>query len=375
MPSHYYIGLMSGTSADGIDAALVCFEDQPPRAHLVATHFEPYSPDLRTDLFSIFKPDSSQNSDQIDRLGHLDTLLGELMAQACLTLLGNAKLTANQVMAIGSHGQTVRHRPDGPHPFTLQIGNPHIIASQTRIQVVADFRRRDMILGGQAAPLAPAFHQHFLADRSEDRAILNIGGIANITYLDKEQQHLVAFDTGPGNGLLDAWILESKGESFDKNGDWAASGQPEPHWVSHWLQDPYFLKAPPKSTGKEYFHLEWSQSDHPDLPQLSPADRQASLAKLTLRSVELAVKSHCGNLDRMLVCGGGVHNAYLMTGLANALSCPVESTQQVGIDPDWVEAMAFAWFAKNHLEGNPLKLEPFTGSNQPVLLGSLFPSG
>ena len=364
---------MSGTSADGIDVALVCFEDQPPRAHLVASHFEPYSADLRNALFSLFKPEPGEGSDQIDRLGHLDTLLGDLMAQACLTLLENAKLAASQVVAIGSHGQTIRHRPDGHQPFTMQIGNPHIIASQTRIQVVADFRRRDMALGGQGAPLAPAFHQHFLADSSEDRAVLNIGGIANITYLDKEQKHLVAFDTGPGNGLLDAWILENKGESFDENGAWAASGQPSPNWVSHWLEDPYFSKTPPKSTGKEYFHLQWSQPDHPDLPQLSAADRQASLANLTIRSIELAAKNHCGNLDRILVCGGGAHNAHLMTGLANAMGCAVESTQQVGIDPDWVEAMAFAWFAKNHMEGNPLDLEAFTGSTQPVLLGSLFP--
>lgn len=372
MATDYYIGLMSGTSADGIDAALVQFDDhESPSAHLISSLFTPFDPAIRDKLFTLFAPQTS-SKDQLDLLGELDTELGLCFAQACLDLIHNAGVSKSKIRAIGSHGQTIRHRPSGDFPFTLQIGNAHAIAERTGIDVVADFRRRDLMLGGQGAPLAPAFHREFLACSNESRVVLNIGGIANITWLSKKGTGLLGFDTGPGNGLMDEWIAKHKQLEYDKAGAWASSGSVDATLVSTLLADPYFSLAPPKSTGKEYFHLRWAKERYESLENVAPEDIQASFLELSAASISNAIAQHCAGVERVLVCGGGAHNSALMQRLNALCPSPVESCTVVGINPDWVEAMAFAWLAKCYMEGRALSLAPITGSSKPVLPGALF---
>jgi len=363
-----YIGLISGTSADGIDAALVSFRQHQPE--LVCSHLEPFPADLRQRLTSLFTP----GANQIDLLGQLDVELGQLFAQASLNLLSKSGVTKNEIAAIGSHGQTVRHRPTERHPFTLQIADPHYIAEITGIDVIADFRRRDMVLDGQGAPLAPAFHEAFLGHASENRVILNVGGIANITYLPAANvEGALAMDTGPANGLMDAWIQRRNGFTYDQNGAWASSGKVIHPLLENWLQDPYFKLSAPKSTGKEYFHLAWAEKAG-NLTAYAPEDIQASFLELSATSIANAIAQLATPVDRVLACGGGVRNSALMARLQHLIPCRVQNTGDYGIPPDWVEAMAFAWFAKNHLQRIKLDLSAFTGAQKPVLMGSFFPA-
>lgn len=369
MSHPYFIGLISGTSADGIDAALVSFQDKQPE--LICSHLERFPPDTRERLTSLFVP----GPDQIDLLGELDIELGELFAAAANHLLQKAGVNASRISAIGSHGQTVRHRPLNKHPFTLQIADPNTIAELTGIPVVADFRRRDMIAGGQGAPLAPAFHRAVLHSPEENRVIVNLGGIANITCLPANDNNgLMAMDTGPANGLMDAWALKHLGREYDENGAWACSGNVIQSLLKNWLSDPYFSLPAPKSTGKEYFHLEWARMAG-ELDQFSAADVQASFLSLSITTISDAIKQLPCTIDRVLACGGGVRNRALMTGLQNTLDCPVESTGQYGVEADWVEAMTFAWLASKHLEKIKVELSPFTGSRRAVLLGGYYPAG
>ncbi len=302
-------------------------------------------------------------------MGALDAQFGQILAQAVLKLLNKNSVKPSQVRAIGNHGQTIRHRPDGPNGFSLQIGDPNRLAEATGIEVVADFRRRDMAVGGQGAPLAPLFHRHFMGSPSENRAVLNLGGIANITYLPKSGSPL-AFDTGPANGLMDAWIEKQTSQPYDRDGQWASSGTPQQHLVEKWLEDAYFLRPPPKSTGKEYFTLDWLKQTP---LEASAVDIQASLLQLTTKSIEKSVQNFCGPIDRLFVCGGGIHNSALMQSLSDQFKCPVESTQVLGLQPDWIEAMTFAWLAKNRVECIPMHLTPFTGAQKDVILGAIYP--
>jgi len=360
-----YLGLMSGTSADAIDAALVAFEDDRPR--LLATRAQPWPEPLRAEILAVAQGEAALD---LDAFGRLDTRLGEAFAEAALALLRDSRTPAAAVRAIGSHGQTLRHRPAGPHPFTLQLGNPAVIAERCGIDVVADFRRADVAAGGQGAPLLPAVHAMLLARPGRSRVVLNLGGIANITVLSADGR-VTGFDTGPANGLLDAWCLRQRGEACDRDGGFAASGRVDAALLDALLADPYFALPPPKSTGREHFHLDWLAT-HPRVPALAPADVQATLLELTVRSVAEAIERHAPEADDVLACGGGVHNGALMRRLGARLAPrALASTASCGVDPDYLEAIAFAWLARQRLLGLPGNLPAVTGARGPRVLGAI----
>jgi anhydro-N-acetylmuramic acid kinase len=364
-----YIGLMSGTSADGIDAALVDFSQSQPT--VVATYYSPYSATMRDKILALCQ----KGEDEIQRLGELDLLLGKAFAQAVGNLLKQQSLSSSAIKAIGSHGQSIRHLPHHPHRFTIQIGDPNIIAAETGITTVADFRRKDIAFGGQGAPLVPAFHQHVLASDQINRVIVNIGGIANITLLpQKNPGPIIGFDTGPGNVLLDGWINTDQRESHDKNGAWGAQGKVDSALLDRLLADHYFELPPPKSTGREHFNLVWLQKYlHAHGKTISPVDVQTTLVELTASSLLLGIRKYLQQ-GEILVCGGGAHNTFLMARL-QALAGPtfmVDSTQKYGIDPDWVEAMAFAWLARQTLNRQPGNLPSVTGARQTAVLGGVY---
>lgn len=367
--TEFYIGLISGTSADGIDAALVDFGQLQPT--VVATHYTPYTQALREKIFAL----CHKGDDEIHRLGELDVILGKEFARAATSLLQKQSLSAAAIKAIGSHGQNIRHSPHDPHRFTMQIGDPNTIAAETGITTVADFRRKDIALGGQGAPLVPAFHQHVLSSYNTNRAIVNIGGIANITLLpQKNPGPIIGFDTGPGNVLMDMWIQAEQQKSHDENGAWGAEGSVQLQLLQSLLADAYFHLSPPKSTGREYFNLTWLQSHLQKMGKwISPVDVQATLAELTAHTIITAIRNYIHD-GEILICGGGTHNALLMTRLCE-LAQPqftVDSTQKYGVDPDWVEAMAFAWLARQTLNRKPGNLPSVTGAKQAVVLGGVY---
>jgi len=364
-----YIGLMSGTSADGIDAALVDFSLANPL--IVTTHYTPYSQALKEKILALCQ----QGDDEIHRLGELDIILGKAFAQAVNRLLKNATISSQAVHAIGSHGQTIRHYPYHPHRFTLQIGDPNTIAAETGITTVADFRRKDIAHGGQGAPLVPAFHQHVLTADNIHRAVVNIGGIANITLLPQGgREPIVGFDMGPGNVLIDTWIHLHKQENYDQNGAWGAHGVVQPDLLKNLLSHAFFDLPPPKSTGREHFNLTWLNKHLHELGRkISPVDVQATLVELTVRSIIESIRQFIPN-GEILVCGGGAHNLYLMTRLQE-LAKPhftVDSTQKYGLDPDWVEAIAFAWLAQRTLNKQPGNLPSVTGAKEATILGGIY---
>jgi len=360
-----YIGLMSGTSMDGIDAALVRFGDNT--TDVLATLEHDYPADLKHELLAA-RDDASLRlcADVPD----LHRSVGECFRDAAVELLATAGVDRSSVAAIGSHGQTLRHEPDSDEPFSLQIGDPDIIASATAITTVADFRRADIELGGQGAPLAPAFHEWLFREADTLRVVLNIGGIANITVLPESGRATTGFDTGPGNTLLDAWAREHLGKPFDRDGAWAATGTVHEELLGRMLADPYFLKPPPKSTGFEYFNLAWLQDFA--VSDLAPADVQATLSALTTASIGHAIQSAAGEGCDVFVCGGGVHNADLMRRLGAGLAdCRVQTTAVAGLDPDWVEAVAFAWLAMRTSQGLTGSLPSVTGAKAAAVLGSV----
>jgi anhydro-N-acetylmuramic acid kinase len=361
-----YLGLISGTSADGVDAALVSFDQGVPQLRAALTH--PWPEPLRERVLAL-----AQDLERfdLDAFGRLDVAIGRHFAAAAQALLASSGTPATAVRAIGSHGQTVRHRPDGPMPFTLQLGDPTVIAEGCGIDVVADFRRADIAAGGQGAPLLPAVHAMLLGRPGQTRVVLNLGGIANITVLGADGR-VLGFDTGPANGLLDAWCLEHRGEAFDRDGAFAAAGKVEPALLAALLADPYFALPPPKSTGREHFHLAWL-ARQPGVAALAPADVQATLLALTVHSVADAIEAHAATATDVLVCGGGVHNPLLMRGLADRLAPrAVLSTATQGIDPDYLEATAFAWLARQRLLGLPGNLPAVTGARGRRVLGALY---
>jgi anhydro-N-acetylmuramic acid kinase len=360
-----WLGLISGTSADGIDAALVRFE---PELEVIAAQTSPYPAALRARVLALAH---SQASIALDDYGRLDVEIGECFAAAALSVLRIAGVDATAVSAIGSHGQTVCHRPAGPHPFTLQIGDPSVIAERTGVTTVADFRRADLAAGGQGAPLLPALHAAAFADPATPRAILNLGGIANLTILTPGRD-VLGFDTGPANCLLDAWAARHLDTVRDDNGAWARSGHVDEALLAHWLNDPYFHAPPPKSTGREVFNLDWL--DARVTAQTAPADVQATLLALSTRSIATALRAHGRGAREVFACGGGVHNAALMDGLRGELAgVRVETTAALGLDPDYVEAVGFAWLARARLAGEPGNLPAVTGARGARLLGAIFP--
>ena len=367
MTKELYIGLMSGTSADGIDAALVDFSH--PQPLMVDAYYMPYPQPLREKVLALCQP----GENEIQRLGELDILLGKAFAQTANGLLAKQSLSANTIKAIGSHGQTIRHHPFHSPRFTMQIGDPNTIAAETGITTVADFRRKDIAFDGQGAPLAPAFHYHVFASNQVNRIVVNIGGIANVTFLpQRDDGPCIGFDTGPGNMLMDAWIHLHQHKSYDHHGTWASQGTVQQALLEQLLADPYFQLAPPKSSGREYFNLSWLEKYLQQLSSFSPIDVHATLAELTAQTIINA----CAGLPHgeILVCGGGAHNTYLMTRLRE-LAQPhftVDSTQKYNLPPECIEAMLFAWLARQTLQGKPGNLPSVTGARQPAILGGIY---
>jgi anhydro-N-acetylmuramic acid kinase len=360
MMNELFIGLMSGTSVDGIDAALVDFSNSQPQ--LIATYYQAFDPIMRNNILALCHP----GDNEIKRLADLDVLLGKTFATTANTLLKNHNIPSKHIRAIGSHGQTVRHYPE--QQFTLQIGDPNIIAAETGITTIADFRRRDIAHGGQGAPLVPAFHQFTLATEKHDRVIVNIGGIANITLLPAHSKNIIAFDTGPGNILLDAWARKYLQQPYDEKGTWASQGKINSFLLETLLSDPYFKLSGPKSTGHEYFNLDWL--NHYLSNNLPPEDIQATLTALTAHSIVNAINQYLPDSE-ILICGGGVHNDFLTQQLIQ-LKSSTYSTQKYQIDPDWMEAMAFAWLAKQTLDGKTGNIPTVTGAKRAVILGGIY---
>jgi len=367
--SALYLGLISGTSADGIDAALARFDDhQAPQLVDALTH--PWPEALRARILAVAQDETRLD---LDAYGRLDVVIGQCFAEAAQALLARHPGRRGTVRAIGSHGQTLRHRPAGEHPFTLQVGDPSVIAERCGIDVVADFRRADVAAGGQGAPLLPAVHAMLLARLGRTRVVLNLGGIANITVLAASGE-VYGFDTGPANGLMDAWNLRHHGRPYDADGAFAAAGHVDEALLAELLADPYFALPPPKSTGREHFHLAWLAS-HARVSTLSPADVQATLLELSARSIAEAIGRHAPDADEVLACGGGVHNGLLMRRLGQLLAPrALASTADHGVDPDYLEATAFAWLARQRLLGLPGNLPAVTGARGPRVLGAIYPA-
>lgn len=359
-----YLGVMSGTSLDGLDVALI---EQDQGTRLLAARCTPMPDDLGRQLLAL----CASGPDEIARSALAEQQWVELAAQAIAELLQREGLSPGQIRAIGSHGQTVRHEPQ--RGFTVQIGNPALLAELTGIDVVADFRRRDVAAGGQGAPLVPAFHAALFGSE-RPRAILNVGGFSNLTLL-APQQPVRGFDCGPGNVLLDAWIQRQHGEPFDRDGTWAASGTADPALLQQLLADDYFALRGPKSTGRERFNLDWLLTQLQTRPAAAAADVQATLLELTARSIVEALADSLPEAEELLVCGGGAHNRYLMQRLAELLpACTVTDTDSRGLPADWIEAMAFAWLAYCCLEGVAGNCPEVTGARGRRILGAIYPA-
>jgi anhydro-N-acetylmuramic acid kinase len=361
-----YIGLISGTSMDGIDAALVDIDESS--LNVLQTHQHDYPAELRHKLTAA-KLDASIRT--FADVADLHQQVGECFRDAANELLAVAGHQSAAVTAIGSHGQTIRHEPNSDDPYSLQIGDANIIASGTGITTIADFRSADIAQGGQGAPLAPAFHEWLFDREGSTRVVLNLGGIANITVLHGGSAPTIGFDTGPANTLMDLWISGHRGAPFDRDGGWAAQGKVNSDLLATLLADSYFSTNPPKSTGFEYFNSEWL--DAAGVDAYDPVDVQATLATLTAASVAEAVNEYAPGTSDLFVCGGGVHNSDLMRRLDAALpGTRIQSTASVGLDPDWVEAAAFAWLAMRNSKGLPGNLPSVTGARRSVVLGSVF---
>jgi len=359
-----FIGLMSGTSADAVDAVLATIGADGVRPE--AAHRTPLPSDVQESVRALARTGG------LDELGDLDVALGELFAAAALELLAQAGVEPGAVTAIGSHGQTARHRPRARRPFTIQIGDPNVIAARTGITTVADFRRRDMALGGQGAPLVPAFHEAVFSSPGEGRAVLNLGGIANLTLLCPGEA-VTGFDTGPGNVLMDAWARRHLGQPWDEGGRWAASGTPDEGLLAALLGHPFLAMAPPKSTGPEEFGPAWLDEVLAALGRpVRPQDVQATLAAFTAETVARALGDRA--LGRVLVCGGGAWNTNLLQRLADRLGgTRVSTTDEAGIDPGLVEACAFAWLAHRTLAGLSGNVPSVTGAGEAAPLGGVYP--
>jgi anhydro-N-acetylmuramic acid kinase len=361
-----FLGLMSGTSADGIDAALVQF---PEAGGCRFVHGHTYEWDATTRQ-ALIALGQGREPASLDALGQLDAQVGIAFADAANRLLDETGVPRAQVRAIGSHGQTIRHRPLAEPAFTWQIGDANRIAEDTGITTVADFRRRDVAAGGHGAPLMPAFHMAMLGNTGEDRAVLNLGGIANLSLIGRDGS-LRGFDTGPANALLDGWCQRQLGHAFDADGAFAASGQVNAALLARLLSDPWFALPPPKSTGREQFHLEWVETQF-DADAVAPADVQATLLELSAATVADALLAHLPGVRRVLVCGGGVRNPHLLRRLQARLpGVVIGSSAEYGLDPDYMEAMGFAWLAHETLAGRPGNLPSVSGARGPRILGAV----
>lgn len=349
---------------DGIDAVLAVLS--PPRPQLLAKHYLPFDDALRNTLLALHQPSHNEL--------HLTQVTGNqlalLYAQSIPPLLSQAGITAAQVRAIGCHGQTIRHCPE--HGYTLQIGNAALLAELTGITVVSDFRSRDIAAGGQGAPLVPAFHDKMMRHPEHHRVIVNIGGISNLTSLPPHAA-TSGFDCGPGNVLMDAWCTQHLGETYDNNGAWAASGTVQPSLLAKMLNEEFFALLPPKSSGRDLFNMTWLQNKLNGNERAE--DVQATLLELTCLSITQAIQQHCTGASEIYLCGGGAHNHTLRERLANLLQkCSVQSSNALGVDSDYLEAIAFAWLAQQTLLGQPANLPQVTGAKHPCVLGAIHPA-
>ncbi len=384
----YYIGLMSGTSADGIDLALVSFDENKKLNHH-ASYYQAYCNDTADKITALYTPDNSPpQSSEIDRAFALDVELAQLFAKAITTFLSQEQLSSNDIIAIGSHGQTIRHRPLAKYPFTLQIGCCQTLATLTDIRVIGQFRRKDMALGGQGAPLVPAFHQTIFSETSLENGcdvfVVNIGGISNLTFLPaNERMKVIGYDTGTGNALMDDWFQlhnPNSSSKYDKNGSWAASGTINDDLLKQLLSDDYFQLVPPKSTGREYFHLPWLERQLSKVSPVTNQDVQATLTAFTAITIVNAIKQHSSNrknITKVYLCGGGVHNKSLKVQLNQQLQSSPKNydlllTNQKDIDSDQLEAIAFAWLAFAYDKKFLSSMPAVTGASKSCTLGNDF---
>jgi anhydro-N-acetylmuramic acid kinase len=368
----YYIGIISGTSMDGIDCVLVNLRNG--QLDLVATQSSKYPDELRLQLFNV----CANPTLTLLEFGQLDIAVGKAFGNAINNLLKTHKIRPEEITAIGSHGQTIFHSPSTPDAFSLQIGDPNTIAHITRITTVADFRQRDVAAGGQGAPLAPLFHQFYFYNPNSYRCILNIGGISNITWINDEAFSTpVGFDTGPGNALMDLWVTQCLQLPFDCDGAWAASGAVDKLLLDRFLSEDYFRRPAPKSTGRELFNQKWLEQRMKGLHTIEPADVQRTLLELTTRTVvdallDTSPDKGCSKVE-LLVCGGGAYNKTLMCRLQELLpGSRVISTASQGMPPDWIEACTFAWLASKTINREKIDTRVLTGSREPVVLGGVY---
>lgn len=369
-----YIGLMSGTSLDGIDGVLTLADHNTGRQQMLAAVFRPFDASLRAELMAL----QVSGADEIHREATAANRLARHYAACVVQLLAEAAVGATQVTAIGVHGQTIRHRPE--LGYTRQTNNPALLAELTGIDVIADFRSRDIAAGGQGAPLVPAFHQAVFGKAGEARVVVNIGGITNISVLNGESAAYVSgFDTGPGNLLMDAWIARCQGHPYDVDGQWAATGNVNPGLLADLRAEPFFAVAPPKSTGRDLFGQTWLDTLLASRAPVNAADVQSTLAALTATTLADAIVCFAPTAKAVFICGGGAYNGYLMRMIAAALpgqghAARVESTAALGISPNHVEALAFAWLAERFVRRLPGNLSTVTGAAGPRILGALYPA-
>lgn len=364
-----YLGLMSGTSIDGVDVALVDFSSKVPKLMDCQTFSLPSS--LADDIHKLCAP--SEN--EIELMGRTDRAFSEVCAQASLKLLKDNYVRPDQIRAIGSHGQTIRHIPHGEHSFTIQIGDPNTLAVLTGIDVIADFRRKDMALGGQGAPLVPAFHQALFSDPNRSRMLVNIGGISNITYLPKiGAGEIIGYDTGPGNTLLDAWCKLHTGNDYDDKGQWAAQGTVEVAFLEQLCAHPYFCSPAPKSTGREEFNLAWLKQQLVEFGrELTPQTVQATLVMFTAQTICKEIQLF-RDVEQVYLCGGGAKNEFLVEELESELhECELYATDELNVPADAVEAMAFAWLAYAHINRINGSVASVTGATRGAVLGTFCP--
>ncbi len=367
-----YIGVMSGTSMDGVDCALVSIKNE--QTILLAHDFTPMPQQLKEQLLAV----CLNQATNIESIGRLDHQLGHLFADAVLSLLEKSNTAPCDVVAIGNHGQTLFHQPTGSTPFTMQLGDANIIAAKTKITTIADFRRKDLALGGQGAPLVPAFHRALFEVKDASVVVLNIGGISNISVLQPNTP-VTGYDTGPGNMLMDAWIYSQQGKKYDHNAEFALSGQVNNALLNLLLEEPYFSLSAPKSTGRELFNLDWLQTQLTQFSaktQLASCDVQATLAEFTAVSIANEVLKYAhGPQPQLLVCGGGACNPLLMKRLQQRLpDWSVNTTSSKGVDSDYMEAMAFAWLAYRRQHNLPSNVPEVTGASQLASLGVIYPA-
>jgi anhydro-N-acetylmuramic acid kinase len=365
-----FIGLMSGTSVDAIDAVLADLEE-PGKPVVLARHSQAWENDTRRAILAV----CAGRSDELERCAELDNRIARCFAQASLELLRSTDTDPERIRAIGCHGQTVRHSPRTPEAFTVQLGNPSLIAELCGIPVVADFRRRDMAAGGEGAPLAPAFHAAFFGSSGESRAVVNLGGFGNITLIDSSGG-VTGFDTGPANSLLDTWATKHLGMPFDQDGAWGGGAAPDSDLLERMLADPYFNSPAPKSTGREYFNLPWLEEhlSHRRQP-LAPRIVQSTLCALTVESVAVAVEQAPEPAQRVFCCGGGTRNRDLMKRLRDRLAPrSIGLTRDLGVAGQDMEALGFAWLARQTLAGLPGNVPAVTGARGPRILGGIYPA-